>query len=90
MTKENEICIRAKYSTPSATSEARYALVQYFTENFPPVKKLRIKDNKWFFYARARYNGRQLYAKAYSLERLTEYFRREFEIKVLGKEVAYV
>ena len=81
----SNICSRLKYSKPSTTSEARHALVQYFTENYPLVKRLKIKDHKRFFVARARYGQRVLYAKAYSLERLTEYFRQEFEVKVFGK-----
>lgn len=90
MPRTNEICRRSKYSKPSTTSGARHALVQYFTENYPAVKRLKIKDHKRFFVARARYGQRVLYAKAYSLERLTEYFRQEFETKVLGKEAVYV
>lgn len=89
MTKENEICTRAKHSTPSATADARQALIQYFTENYPAVKRLKIKDHKCFFVARARYGQRVLHAKAYSLERLANYFRQEFETKVLGKEVCH-
>ena len=85
----SNICSRLKYSKPSTTSGARHALVQYFTENYPAVKRLKIKDHKNFFVARARYGQRVLYAKAYSLERLTEYFRQEFEVKVFGKEVCH-
>lgn len=84
-----KICSRAKHSTPSTTANARQALVQYFTENYPPVKRLKIKEHKNFFVARARYGKRALHAKAYSLERLTEYFRQEFEVKVFGKEVCH-
>lgn len=82
-------CSRAKHSTPSATADARQALIQYFTENYPAVKRLKIKDHKCFFVARARYGQRVLHAKAYSLERLANYFRQEFETKVLGKEVCH-
>ena len=77
-------CSRAKHSTPSTTAAARQALVQYFTENYPPVKRLKIKDHKNFFVARARYGKRVLHAKAYSLERLVIYFQQEFETKVLA------
>lgn len=82
-------CSRSKYSKPSTTANARQALVQYFIENYPPVKRLKIKEHKNFFVARARYGKRALHAKAYSLERLTEYFRQEFEVKVFGKEVCH-
>lgn len=58
----SNICSRLKYSKPSTTSEARHALVQYFTENYPLVKRLKIKDHKRFFVARARYGQRVLYA----------------------------
>ena len=77
-------CSRAKHSTPSTTADARQALVQYFTENYPPVKRLKIKDHKNFFVARARYGKRVLHAKAYSLERLVIYFQQEFETIVLA------
>ena len=84
MTSTEKTCSRAKHSTPSTTANARQALVQYFTENYPPVKRLKIKDHKNFFVARARYGKRVLHAKAYSLERLVIYFRQEFETKVLA------
>ena len=84
MTSTEKTCSRAKHSTPSTTADARQALVQYFTENYPPVKRLKIKDHKNFFVARARYGKRVLHAKAYSLERLVIYFRQEFETKVLA------
>ncbi len=90
MLNTEKICSRPKYSKPSATSEARHALIQYFTENYPAVKRLKIKDHKCFFVARARYGKRVLHAKAYSLERLVIYFRQEFETKVLGKEAMYI
>ena len=89
MTYTEKICSRAKHSSPSATANARQALVLYFTENYPAVKRLKIKDHKCFFVARAKYGKRVLHAKAYSLERLANYFRLEFETKVLGKEIVY-
>ena len=84
MHSTEKTCSRAKHSTPSTTANARQALVHYFTENYPPVKRLKIKDHKNFFVARARYGKRVLHAKAYSLERLVIYFRQEFETKVLA------
>lgn len=86
MLNTERICSRAKHSTPSTTADARQALVEYFTANYPPVKRLKIKDHKDFFVARARYGKRVLHAKAYSLERLVIYFRKEFEMKVIPFE----
>lgn len=80
---EEKICARKKYSNPAATLEARNAMVKYFTENFPRVRKLKITDCGWYFTARAKFGKRVLFAKAYRLEKLAEYTRLEFERKVL-------
>ena len=78
----SNICSRLKYSKPSTTSEARHALVQYFTENYPLVKRLKIKDHKRFFVARARYGQRVLYTSGRNLK-LKSSERRYAMLKVV-------
>ena len=66
----------------SSTLAAREKLIAYFSENYPQVKKLKIKDHGGFFVARALYGKRTLYSKAYTLERLALYFSKEYYEKV--------
>lgn len=75
---------RRKRISKLGTAEARQALVQFFTDHYPPVKRLHVRTNQDFFYAHAYFGPRVLHAKAYSLERLKEYFIRQFEEKVVS------
>lgn len=74
---------RRKRISKSATAAARQELVQFFVDNYPPVKRIYVRTNRNFFYAVAKFGPRILHAKAYSFERLKEYFIRQFEEKVL-------
>lgn len=67
----------------SESTEARQSFIQFFRDNYPPVRKLKIIDGKYYFIAHAKAGKHYLYAKAYSLERLKEYFIRQFKEKVI-------
>lgn len=68
----------------SESTEARQSFIQFFLDNYPPVTHLKIIDGKYYFIAHAKAGKRYLYAKAYKLERLKEYFIRQFEEKVFS------
>lgn len=67
----------------SESAEARQSFIQFFRDNYPPVRQFKIIDGKYYFIAHAKAGKRYLYAKAYKLERLKEYFIRQFEEKVM-------
>ena len=63
----------------SESTEARQSFIQFY----PPVRQLKIIDGKYYFIAHAKAGKRYLYAKAYSLERLKEYFILQFKETVV-------
>ena len=67
----------------SESTEARQSFTQFFRDDYPPVRQLKIIDGKYYFIAHAKAGKRYLYAKAYSLERLKEYFILQFKEKVV-------
>ena len=79
---EKIICTRPG-KRPGETSAARNAIVERITHEYSMLKGVRVRDRKWYFIFRARYGKRSLCAKAYSLERLKEYFILQFKEKVV-------
>ena len=79
---EKIICTRPG-KKPSATSEARNAIIERINHEYSMLKGVRVKDRKWYFIFHARYGKRCLYAKAYSLERLVGYIELDIQRKVI-------
>ena len=69
----------------SESTEARQSFIQFFRDNYPPVRQLKIIDGKYYFIAHAKAGKRYLYAKAYSLERLVTYIELDIRRKVFAQ-----
>ncbi len=82
MTYSEKINLTRPNKKASVTSAARNAIVERINQEYSMLRRIRVKDNGWFFTFRARFGVRSLHAKAYSLERLSVSIWKEIHCKV--------
>lgn len=77
--------VQGANASKRVANETRRQIINYFTENYPAVRRLKFKScyQGKFYVARAKCNGRVLYAKAYNLQVCIERFIVEYQTKVL-------